>query len=80
VVFVLVILFAPDGIVGMWTRLVWAPLLRRLGARDAAAAATRTTAAASASVVKGISPGLIGEDEAEPAQNAVPAASTQKEG
>ncbi len=33
VVFVLVILFAPDGLVGAWTRLVWDPLLRRLGAR-----------------------------------------------
>ncbi|MPZ71079.1 MAG: branched-chain amino acid ABC transporter permease [Actinobacteria bacterium] len=35
-IFVLTILFAPDGIVGSWQRLVWAPLLRRFG--DAAAA------------------------------------------
>lgn len=79
VVFVLVILFAPDGIAGMWTRLVWAPLLRRLGAREEAAAAARTTAAASASVVKGISPGLIGEDGGETVRPAAPAASTQEE-
>jgi branched-chain amino acid transport system permease protein len=31
VVFVLVIVFAPDGIVGAWNRLVWAPLLRKQG-------------------------------------------------
>ena len=36
VVFVLVILFAPDGIVGAWTRWVWTPLTRRLGARERA--------------------------------------------
>ena len=53
VVFVLVVLFAPDGIVGAWTRYAWAPLLRRLGARDAAAAAEAATSAASASVVSG---------------------------
>jgi branched-chain amino acid transport system permease protein len=33
VVFVLVIVFAPDGIVGAWNRLVWAPLLRKQGKR-----------------------------------------------
>ena len=33
VVFVLVIIFAPDGIVGAWTRWVWEPLQRRLGRR-----------------------------------------------
>jgi branched-chain amino acid transport system permease protein len=80
VVFVLVILFAPDGLVGLWTRTVWAPLLRRLGARGAAAAAERATASASASVVKGISPGLIREDEGRAAGTAVEAASSQKEG
>jgi branched-chain amino acid transport system permease protein len=80
VVFVLVILFAPDGLVGLWTRTVWAPLLRRLGARGAAAAAERATASASASVVKGISPGLIREDEGRAAGTAVQAASSQKEG
>jgi branched-chain amino acid transport system permease protein len=53
VVFVLVVLFAPDGIVGAWTRYVWAPLLRRLGAREAAIAAETATSAASASVVTG---------------------------
>jgi len=53
VVFVLVVLFAPDGIVGAWTRYAWAPLLRRLGARDAARAAETATSAASASVVTG---------------------------
>jgi branched-chain amino acid transport system permease protein len=53
VVFVLVVLFAPDGIVGAWTRYAWAPLLRRLGARDAAVAAEAATSAASASVVTG---------------------------
>jgi branched-chain amino acid transport system permease protein len=31
VVFVLVIIFAPDGLVGAWTRRVWEPLRRRLG-------------------------------------------------
>lgn len=30
-IFVLTILFAQDGIVGAWNRLVWAPLLRRRG-------------------------------------------------
>jgi branched-chain amino acid transport system permease protein len=34
VVFVLVILFAPDGIVGAWTRWVWNPLRARLGGRE----------------------------------------------
>ncbi|HEX2102327.1 MAG TPA: branched-chain amino acid ABC transporter permease [Solirubrobacteraceae bacterium] len=53
VVFVLVVLFAPDGIVGAWTRYVWAPLLRRVGAADAAAAAEAATSAASAAVVSG---------------------------
>jgi branched-chain amino acid transport system permease protein len=53
VVFVLVVLFAPDGIVGAWTRYAWAPLLRRLGAREAAAAAEAATSAASAAVVSG---------------------------
>jgi branched-chain amino acid transport system permease protein len=38
VVFVLVILFAPDGIVGAWSRWVWAPLTRRSQARERAAA------------------------------------------
>jgi branched-chain amino acid transport system permease protein len=32
VVFVLVVLFAPDGIVGAWQRHVWEPFKRRLGA------------------------------------------------
>jgi branched-chain amino acid transport system permease protein len=36
VVFVLVILFAPDGLVGAWTRWVWNPLRSRLGARERA--------------------------------------------
>jgi branched-chain amino acid transport system permease protein len=36
VVFVLVILFAPDGIVGAWTRWVWNPLRARLGGRERA--------------------------------------------
>jgi branched-chain amino acid transport system permease protein len=53
VVFVLVVIFAPDGIVGAWTRYVWAPLLRRLGAAHAAADAERATSAASAGVVAG---------------------------
>ena len=53
VVFVLVVIFAPDGIVGAWTRYVWAPLLRRLGAGHAAADAERATSAASAGVVSG---------------------------
>jgi branched-chain amino acid transport system permease protein len=46
VVFVLVILFAPEGIVGTWTRKVWVPLLRRLGAREAAAQAETAAAGA----------------------------------
>jgi branched-chain amino acid transport system permease protein len=53
VVFVLVVMFAPDGIVGAWTRYVWAPLLRRVGAREAAAAAEAATSMASAAVVSG---------------------------
>jgi branched-chain amino acid transport system permease protein len=53
VVFVLVVIFAPDGIVGAWTRYVWAPLLRRVGARHAAADAERATSVASAGVVSG---------------------------
>jgi hypothetical protein len=36
VVFVLVILFAPDGIAGAWSRWVWAPLTRRFGSREPA--------------------------------------------
>jgi branched-chain amino acid transport system permease protein len=36
VIFVLVILFAPDGIVGAWTRWVWNPLRSRLGGRERA--------------------------------------------
>lgn len=36
VVFVLVILFAPDGLVGAWTRWVWNPLRSRLGAGERA--------------------------------------------
>jgi branched-chain amino acid transport system permease protein len=36
VIFVLVILFAPDGIVGAWTRWVWNPLTKRLGGRERA--------------------------------------------
>lgn len=32
-VFVLVVLFAPDGLVGAWNRLVWNPLLRRFRAQ-----------------------------------------------
>jgi branched-chain amino acid transport system permease protein len=35
-IFVLTILFTPDGVVGAWQRLVWAPLLRRYGAADEA--------------------------------------------
>jgi hypothetical protein len=35
-IFVLTILFTPDGVVGAWQRLVWAPLLRRFGAADEA--------------------------------------------
>jgi branched-chain amino acid transport system permease protein len=57
VVFVLVIVFAPDGLVGAWTRLVWAPLLRRLGAGKAAAAArTAASSAAGATVAAGAGP------------------------
>ena len=33
---VLTILFAPDGVVGAWQRLVWARLLRRYGAAQEA--------------------------------------------
>lgn len=35
-IFVLTILFAPDGVVGAWQRLVWARLLRRYGAAQEA--------------------------------------------
>jgi branched-chain amino acid transport system permease protein len=70
VVFVLVVIFAPDGIVGAWTRYVWAPLLRRLGAGNAAADAERATSAASAGVVSGggatAAPAAAAEASAEP--------------
>lgn len=35
-IFVLVIVFAPDGIVGAWSRLVWMPLVRQLAGRKSA--------------------------------------------
>ncbi len=44
VVFVLVILFAPDGIVGAWSRWVWTPFTRRFGARERPAARVATRA------------------------------------
>jgi branched-chain amino acid transport system permease protein len=81
VVFVLVILFAPGGIVGTWTRAVWAPFLRRLGAREEAAEAELVTAAASASVVTGRGPGRSTSSEKEqPAEAGVGAGSNEKEG
>jgi branched-chain amino acid transport system permease protein len=70
VVFVLVVIFAPDGIVGAWTRYVWAPLLRRLGAGQAAARAERATSAASAGVVSGDGAGGTGTAEAPAARPA----------
>jgi branched-chain amino acid transport system permease protein len=73
VVFVLVVLFAPDGIVGAWARYVWAPLLRRLGAGDAAAAVEAATSAASAAVVGGDGDGA---PVAAPTGPAAPAAPT----
>jgi branched-chain amino acid transport system permease protein len=78
VVFVLVILFAPDGIVGTWTRRVWAPLLRRLGARQEAAQAEVAAASASASVVTGA--GIRADGEGEAPGERVPVSSQQKEG
>jgi len=79
VVFVLVILFAPDGIVGTWTRTVWAPFLRRLGAGREAAKAEIVTAAASASVVTGVAPRRpVGGEGGDPV--GVGAASNEKEG
>ena len=81
VVFVLVILFAPGGIVGTWTRAVWAPFLRRLGAREEAAEAELATAAASASVVTGIGPGRpMGGEDGKPVEAGVAAGSKQEEG
>ena len=81
VVFVLVILFAPGGIVGTWTRLVWAPFLRRLGAREEAAEAELITAAASASVVTGLAPGRsTNSEDRQPAEAGVGAGSKEKEG
>jgi hypothetical protein len=35
-IFVLTILFTPDGVAGAWQRLVWARLLRRYGAAQEA--------------------------------------------
>jgi branched-chain amino acid transport system permease protein len=78
VVFVLVILFASDGIVGLWTRFVWAPLLRRLGAGQAAAhARTAASSAAGATVNAGAAPTSAGQavPAAEPSETRVPAAS-----
>ncbi len=45
VIFVLVILLAPDGIVGAWTRVVWARVLRRVGLPADAEATGVTTSA-----------------------------------
>ena len=78
VVFVLVILFASDGIVGLWTRFVWAPLLRRLGAGKAAAhARTAASSAAGATVNAGAAPASAGETvrARKPAGTRVPAES-----
>jgi branched-chain amino acid transport system permease protein len=78
VVFVLVILFASDGIVGLWTRFVWAPLLRRLGAGQAAAdARTAASSAAGATVNAGAAPASAGQavPAAEPSETRVPAES-----
>ena len=78
VVFVLVILFASDGIVGLWTRFVWAPLLRRLGAGQAAAhARTAASSAAGATVNAGAAPASAGETvrARKPAGTRVPAES-----
>ena len=78
VVFVLVILFASDGIVGLWTRFVWAPLLRRLGAGKAAARArTAASSAAGATVNAGAAPAAAGETvrARKPAGTRVPAES-----
>ena len=77
-VFVLVILFAPDGIVGTWTRKVWTPLLRRLGAREQAAQAEIATASASAAVAAGDSTG--GASVAERARESVPMGTKEEEG
>ena len=62
VVFVLVILFAPDGIVGTWRRKVWIPLLRRIGGGAEAARAEVAAAAAAGSVVAGGAIGLARDD------------------
>jgi branched-chain amino acid transport system permease protein len=77
VVFVLVVLFASDGIVGAWTRFVWAPLLRRLGAERAAAhARTAASSAAGATVSAGAAPAAPGETvRAQPPGPRVPAKS-----
>jgi branched-chain amino acid transport system permease protein len=78
VVFVLVILFASDGIVGLWTRFVWAPLLRRLGAGQAAAdARTAASSAAGATVSAGAAAASAGQAvrAAEPSEKQVPAES-----
>lgn len=62
-VFVIVILFAPDGVVGAWMRWVWAPLLRRAGAVREAAAAD-AAAAAQGSVVGAATATPASADEA----------------
>jgi branched-chain amino acid transport system permease protein len=80
VVFVLVILFAPDGIVGTWSRKVWAPLLRRLGARREAAEAEIATGAASATVMASGSPRLATEKEEGQREASLQVGSNEKEG
>ena len=80
VVFVVVILFAPGGIVGTWTRKVWVPLLRRLGATGEAARAE--TAAAGAAPTVGVAWSAPAASAAEEGadEGAVQVGSRQEEG
>jgi ABC-type branched-subunit amino acid transport system permease subunit len=78
VVFVVVILFAPGGIVGTWTRKVWVPLLRRLGATGEAARAE--TAAAGAAPTVGVAWSAPAAAEERPDEGAVQVGSRQEEG
>jgi branched-chain amino acid transport system permease protein len=80
VVFVVVILFAPGGIVGTWTRTVWVALLRRLGAPREAAKAETAATGAGPTVGGARSAPVRSAAEERPAERAVQAGSRQEEG
>jgi branched-chain amino acid transport system permease protein len=63
VIFVLVIVFAPDGIVGAWTRWVWMPILQKLGVHKADASKSQTTQAATADTGSDMSAQLFADTQ-----------------